>query len=1415
MQQAVTRLRKLKQDLADNDAAYTSEFNRLSKLTPIDMTRLTKQFIRANNLQPVLNRFRSTQDRRRYLESIRPSKDQLIEQARLNHAYTWLGLTLEIDNLEEEIRVMGIPQEIRDNVGEMLVFDTDAFVEPKEKANRNVYVFTMQDPSEGIDDNPQWDEYKQKMTRELPTNYPYFIQSTYKLMIYRRPDGGIGSYGVETRRERYAAKISNDDDRRRYINGTFDNLFEYTFITQPSPIGSAYIQSVEFNIYRATGNKRVIKVRRAYMGNCFVNIVAGSGSSEYLYEKLERLRPTEDNKNPEVDHDDVYIISKTLGVKVSVYTKLGAILHKPWHQFNEESHGNHYHVVFSDGHANIMSGKIKVDSIEYVNRLDDPMNYTDVVNTNYSTNNELLYYIRYTDNKMNMYKKLRPSTITGNEDHDNDPKFHYLSTPLQVVAKIFRDRHLSKIVDENIKNVTKAAEHFVSRKIFHEITDNTKCIDANKCFISYKTNKYYKGFPLNDLYPTKNVEPNTQFVVCNIVNPPQAFKLLLAYESGTIVLPCPVYKWLLDMGATVTVLYTLAGKVQDIDVIKFADEFKDKVCEDDLKQFRNKLIGTTICGGMKETKKLICYYDDEDELQQIIQECEDHKLSFGTDEVNGKKLVRIDYKAETNGAFHFHSFILGYALIHVGGMMQRMINNGNKIVGFNVDSILYEGTDPEYCTDAFGGWKEEELNTGRKSYLFATTVKPHEPLEYKFEFVPPTPERIPSNMVLIGAPGVSKSYPYLNDPHYDQIILTYTRRLKNKHRETANLLNKDIQIETAAKYFQFSMIEEGEEEKFNMRRNTGKIPRRRKVIIVDEFTMFSQSQWDNMFNRATKDESVIIALGDHCQIANAIQGTAITEKFFTAKQFSIVNKPRLESESENHRHSFADGIVFDSLRGLDPFEQVKQAKKFLKTINIVDMPINDKSIFITDRNKTATKVNVVAREWFKANKKPFPVKNRKGDIRYVDLEEKVTVGDTKPTNEKLIWWGKMRMGEIPEGFRYEPCYAVTSDSIQGETLGIHVYVDTNIKRHGAFYTAITRTRTDRVNNISAMASVTLVDDTRDYDKQLRLRDMYINGKKKLIEMPYPDHITLKNKTKIIPKMYSTLEEAQADNVIKYSKFIVHTEYPHRYFLVFDSVDDFAEYMGAQPMAQRCYHEVCTTEYRKFVVDIDGTSKKDGLKTHCIMTFIKEFNERYPTAFVDPMEIHSEMILIDSSGISKTTGKYKFSLQIRLPHYASTCEDMLKFAEILNESIGGNMVDLGVYKSTQNFRIVGCTKLGDGRNSKANGWPVYNTLVSVGVDDCVTLAKYIPKDKTKEIEKLDVKGFDLLQAAKPYTEGLNHIERQGRHYFNRYAPSYCQMCNVIHDSDGMYAKKHADGIYLHCWCATHKVPGRVSTPIKIM
>lgn len=452
---------------------------------------------------------------------------------------------------------------------------------------------------------------------------------------------------------------------------------------------------------------------------------------------------------------------------------------------------------------------------------------------------------------------------------------------------------------------------------------------------------------------------------------------------------------------------------------------------------------------------------------------------------------------------------------------------------------------------------------------------------------------------------------------------------------------------------------------------------------------------------------------------------------------------------------------------------------------------------------------------------------------------------------------KTKVNEHGAGYRFEPAYVRTADARQGDTINQKYIIDiTHINLPGYLYSALTRCA-----RITDICLVELMDGSPDDIVRMnkRLNISYQAGiiaRKAAFEAyiaPYVDAsmshrpVTEKNSdmgnpTTETPVLISTAEKNSADPGIslqvrshsytpriydKYATaieiepkaFITRSEFPYNRFLAHDSRESFIQWMEAQPADQRAYHEVITSIYRRLVIDIDCSDEvADPIATRrmCVLVFINAFNEYYKNAggAIDARNLSEELAIIDSTGYSQLRQYNKFSLQLRVLQYTTTCDDAREFAAVYAKLLGdfGQYVDKGVYKSLQCFRIPGCTKHGDNRFSRCVN-NAADTFVTTDID-LHRLAEYSPKPTVINLPLDQELTGRIIEAAAMYTEGLQYSYKSGKHGFSRMTPSHCKLCDDNHESDGMYVYTKDNSVYLRCWGATHGKSGRVSKCVKL-
>lgn len=897
------------------------------------------------------------------------------------------------------------------------------------------------------------DQYRK--IEQLPYKYPYYTQFTANAIWATNEDKERNKSHEGIIRDRTMIKIVNDDDRTRYITALKERIWSDYYLD------TTILKDFKFNVIFPTGRQKLIPVAKMQADNCLLAIIRNAGiNTEKVYKTFPHLRPTEDKEEYiYVTHEEVERIAKMLRFTINTYSALGARLNRPWHQFKIQR-GKTIHVRFADGHASIVPSKISVTTVAYQPTLTIPTNDISVVDYDYfppprnSTPDDALipkYFTRMQDNNFTLHKVFRPSSVTNNPEDDLNHDYNYVFTPEQMLYRLFKKHYsLTPIQDPSIRSIVKSAEHFINRKRFSSIPKNALYTDKNKCFTSYKTLPQYMGFPTENLVamPVSTVLPPFFVIASDVTDYPQSFKHLYSYSSGPITLTMPVYNYLISVGATVTINYYLCCPLAiDIDIVAFGNDYINKgyVKPADIKLFRNTIIGRTIGGGMKETKKMTVKVSSQSEFDQLVYECDEEGLTF--DNPSPNTLV-INFKNNGTGLFHFHSYILGYASIHMMEQWHDLEYNNCIIHAYNVDSLIYSspsGYDASLGTDTMiGGWKLEVFNACKRRFYKDIAL-----VDYGITYPQHTVKLLPIShtrctynrpIVIHGAGGLGKSHGFKVSPLYDQIMLTPTLSLRDAHKSgNVAFLN----THTVHKYIQFSC----NQQKFNALRKANRIPKWHLYIVIDELTMFSKEQWDVILER-TKG-SIIIALGDFEQICMSVNGTPVTLNYFKKRGFDIEEFKRTSTQVA--RHNYQEGVILDSLRGCKPHEQAEIMSKHLQVVKETaagyDISRMVNNIFITDTHRECNRVNMQAKAYYIQNALLFPCRDQKNRHHMLF------------PNDPLIWWGRTKMSQvIPQKYKYEPAFAMTPDSVQGQTITTKkVYVDTNMSRHGAFYTSVTRT----------------------------------------------------------------------------------------------------------------------------------------------------------------------------------------------------------------------------------------------------------------------------------------------------------------------------------------------------------------------
>lgn len=899
-----------------------------------------------------------------------------------------------------------------------------------------------------------------------------------------------------------------------------------------------------------------------------------------------------------------------------------------------------------------------------------------------------------------------------------------------------------------------------------------------------------------------------------------------------MVLPTPMYNCLIKHGAVIDVEYVLdVDEFKHISVLDYANKFDLTPAEK--KSFRNTLIGRTITGGVAEKKKIRCEFFNTDERDHMLFEAQEKELGIDgdVDAERGTLIFTVDKIPKA--LFNFHSFIVSYAGVYMMEKWLELAQAGHQVVAYNVDALMVRGdySEPEITTEP-GKWKTSEMDPR----YYGMHMDRHNARERFFLPVINVPDKAPlhKNVLEEGAAGVGKSHKYKVDPYYDQIICTPTHELRIEH----SAVYPDTY--TAHKIFQFG----ASDEQFEMLRKRGDIPRRHAVYVIDEYTMFNTREWEIIIRRSCGAR--IIALGDPEQIRKAVDGSPITQDFFRSRGWDIIETVR--TPDLHARHEYEYGCALDDLRGLTYEEQCHQIYDSTLWMGVmldrlfVGLDLVNTRV-IVGNHKRAYELNNMAREYAQKYDFLFPfVSTAKPTIYREKRYENMCVHTDK------VFWDRKSMDDVrPKGTKWEPYFAVTADSFQGKTTpdNMLVVVDTvTLSRHGTLYTAMTRSR--RADSIRILNLGNWDFDINDPDVEAALGVEYppidpdimalIDAAEVPEEVEYapepvadlppyePRHpLCIKKLSTLPPREHRSLKTVPRMNFDNQTfSFVVRSEFPYDRYLEFRDATHFANWAAAQPMEERCYHEVVLEDWRKFVIDID---KGDPDTDYYVALFKRLFSDMFHVPCTD-----NDIALIDSTGFSNVLQCEKYSIQIRTRYYWSNAYTCQSFANAFRRHVKkdkGNerarRVDVAVYKKNQCFRTVGSTKKDDKRWSRTTAG-LLDTFVNPTVtihrpDDAPFVEFYLPWDLNKHFithdfnyrintlgdhKQIVVKEIKnehterIRVACAPYVEKCTMQASHGRISFLRHEPGYCHMCKREHDRANMFIRHDDESYFLCCW-----------------
>jgi hypothetical protein len=237
-------------------------------------------------------------------------------------------------------------------------------------------------------------------------------------------------------------------------------------------------------------------------------------------------------------------------------------------------------------------------------------------------------------------------------------------------------------------------------------------------------------------------------------------------------------------------------------------------------------------------------------------------------------------------------------------------------------------------------------------------------------------------------------------------------------------------------------------------------------IYLDEFTKAGLTDMILLKKIAEDRRIFLTVVGDYEQTINEIEPVEDRVKSIQASglklnQYSGVTKDNLEAmgfimfddprsarspaDDKGHRHNYEYGNFLDTMRGKSPEEQIQIAIDSGRYQIVEAFTPGTNDLFISGRWSAIAEYNA---------KVPKDMLINVRDLKTREMK-KALITDAN------VWSTKTRMEETaPKGKTHIAYCSTTVDACQGETFVTPVILDVNtLTKHGAFYTAISRTPT--------------------------------------------------------------------------------------------------------------------------------------------------------------------------------------------------------------------------------------------------------------------------------------------------------------------------------------------------------------------
>jgi hypothetical protein len=561
--------------------------------------------------------------------------------------------------------------------------------------------------------------------------------------------------------------------------------------------------------------------------NCVIKATAlqlPEDKAAQLLEEYKDLKHTEDAP-AYLTINDIDELGKTkkYGLSYRIFTPIGEALRKPTITCGRNQ-GRVISLAATDNHAHIIATgtaqEVEYLPLDYTNKIDNcgylegaaPAIHAPHLTGYSKVNSRKCYGFRtvsheMTDNqlfrKIKICKFLRPSTITGDPKHDQDPKYFNCFTPCAVFSRWFADTGDFHATPEHLKRIARiAAIPFGHRDFLTESIDSTE-IDHNGSYAAYEHSPYYKGFP-SGYYRTLGGPPTQEnkhlvaFVECSNITPKpnyeHVYDIFRKMNPNMSVLTGPLYEFLANY-CDITVIATTYAQHTKTSIISLLEQVAKNldVSEEQkklyLKHIRNSAIGRLIIGGLhSSTGSIHIATRSRQYAEVLINECDinnlahtyyRHKVKDLTDSLNAPIYdheIEVKIPEQSQAKYiHIYGYITSYSKIAI---LSKIIQDNLQPIAIRVDAIYVRKLPalPD-SSQQLGGFK---YHNKKYTPIFTNECPP--PIFSTSS--PPVSNPIPMHprVVIIGPPGTAKTHSIITTAPDSSLYCVHTKIMRTKQR---------------------------------------------------------------------------------------------------------------------------------------------------------------------------------------------------------------------------------------------------------------------------------------------------------------------------------------------------------------------------------------------------------------------------------------------------------------------------------------------------------------------------------------------------------------------------------------------------------------------------------------------------------